>query len=818
MFKKELSYINDDIDKEIKEKLNKEANTTVMKITLASANIGWIALALVQLINNDYSKWIKLVLFPACFIIIGSIFILLLRKFKLRESIITHIISIIHLIGISAIQYAYSAYGGVTVWAVILLLIAVSMCYFSNGIVLIYSFLGGLAWLVYFSIARPSFYASIDMTDHLGRIYIFLILSATALWVNKRLKNEVLGNYKKLQLIENYSKELEVKNANLQKLDKLKDEFLANTTHELNTPLHGIIGILEPLLEGKHGYLTSEQQRDVTLAISSARRLSGLVGDILDFSKLKNQDIVLRKQSIDIFVLTDMVCKTFEHQVSKKSINLINKIDPSTPLIYADENRFLQIMYNLLGNAVKFTDSGEITIIAAIKENSMHITVSDTGIGIQKDKQQVIFNAFEQADNSVSRNYGGTGLGLAITKSLVELHGGKIEVNSEISKGTRFIFTLPLYENEFMDKSTNSKLAKQEIISEHYTEDDILTDGNNNASINSTVRILVVDDEPINIQIIYNILSIEKYNITSVQSGKEALDLILANEKFDLILLDVMMPQISGFEVCRITRDKYTLTELPILLVTAKNALEDLVEGFESGANDYLHKPFNSKELLSRVRTLLELKKASELALSAELYFLQSQIKPHFLHNTLAAIMSFIRINPDFARELILELSNYLRESFNFTNMNSLLPLSKELSMVKSYLFIEKARFSEKLNYIYDIDDSIECDIPHLILQPIVENAVRHGILENRSGGTVKVTVKNCDDYISLCVEDDGIGIKKENIPLLLNHELDNVGIGLYNVQKRMLTLYGYGIDLDSEPGKGTKICLKIPHKRGVNL
>jgi signal transduction histidine kinase len=818
MFKKELSYMNDDIDKEIKEKLNKEANTTVMKITLASANIGWISLALVQLFNEDYEEWINLVLFPACFIIIASIIILSLRKLKLRENIITHIIIILHLMGISAIQLAYSAYGGVTVWAVILLLVAVSMCYFSNGIVLIYSFLGGLAWLVYFSIARPSFSANIDITDHFGRIYIFLILSATSLWVNKRLKNEVLGNYKKLQLIENYSKELEVKNANLQKLDKLKDEFLANTTHELNTPLHGIIGILEPLIEGKHGSLTSQQQKDVTLAISSAKRLSGLVGDILDFSKLKNRDIILKKQSIDIFVLTDMVCKTFEHQVSKKSINLINKIDTSTPLIYADENRFLQIMYNLLGNAIKFTESGEVIITADIIENSIHITVSDTGIGISKDKQQVIFNAFEQADNSVSRNYGGTGLGLAITKSLVELHGGKIEVNSEPSKGTSFIFTLPLSETKFMDKSANSKLPKQEIISEYYPEADILTEGNKNAPLNNNFRILVVDDEPINIQIIYNILSTEEYNLTSTQSGKQALDLILGNEKFDLILLDVMMPQISGFEVCRIIRDKYTLTQLPILLVTAKNTPEDLVQGFESGANDYLHKPFNSKELLSRVRTLLELKKASELALSAELYFLQSQIKPHFLHNTLAAIMSFIRINPDFARELIFELSNYLRESFNFTDMNSLLPLSKELSMVKSYLFIEKARFSNKLNYTYDIDDSIECDIPHLILQPIVENAVRHGILENRSGGTVKITVKNCTDYVLLCVEDDGIGIKKENIPLLLNHELENTGIGLYNVQKRMLTLYGHGIDLDSEPGKGTKICLKIPHKRGVNL
>lgn len=810
-----------DIDKEIKEKLNRDANTTVIKITLAAANIGWIALTLVEFVNNYYINWLRHVFWPAIFIVIGSIFILSLRKFKIKENIITHIIIIVHIIDISIVQHTYSNYAGVTVWAVILILISVSMCYFSNRIVLVYSFVAGLTWLIYLAAAHPSFDARIDMTDHLGRIYIFLILSATALWVNKKLKKEVIGNYKKLQLIENYSKELEIKNANLQKLDKLKDEFLANTTHELKTPLHGIIGILEPLLEGNHGMLTLEQHRDVTLAISSAKRLSGLVGDILDFSKLKNRDIILRKQSIDIFVLTDMVCKTFEFQVFKKSIKLINQIDSSLPLIYADENRFLQIMYNLLGNAVKFTDSGEITITAVMKEGYMYITVSDTGVGIEKDKQKVIFDAFEQADSSVSRNYGGTGLGLAITKSLVELHGGKIQVTSEPLKGASFTFTLPLLEGQGIREQKPSNISKEEIISESYTEEiiseaytddkDISIDINETPSSNSNTKILIVDDEPINIQIIHNILSTKKYSITTAQNGKEALDLIHNNEDFDLILLDVMMPQISGFEVCSIIREKYTLTELPILLITAKDLPEDLVQGFEAGANDYLHKPFNGKELLARVRTLLELKRASELALSAELYFLQSQIKPHFLHNTLSAIMSFIRTNPELARELILELSNYLRESFNFNNMNGLLPLSKELSLIKSYLFIEKARYSDKLNYLFEVDDRIECDVPHLILQPIVENAVRHGILESRAGGTVKISAKNSDEYVLLCVEDDGIGIKEENIPLLLKNELENVGIGLYNVQKRMLALYGHGVEVKSELGKGTSICLKIP-------
>lgn len=511
-------------------------------------------------------------------------------------------------------------------------------------------------------------------------------------------------------------------------------------------------------------------------------------------------------------MLTDMVCKTFEHQIAKKSISLNNNITPSFPLIYADENRFLQIMYNLVGNAVKFTDSGEITITAAIKEGYMHITVSDTGIGISKENLGIIFDAFEQADSSVSRNYDGTGLGLAITRSLVELHGGKVWVNSEPLKGSSFIFTFPLLEGE--NEVTPLNTFEQKINSETYIEDNIFKKKIENLNFYSDARILVVDDEPINLQIMYNILSMGKHEIICVQSGKEALDLILGNEKFDLLILDIMMPQMSGFEVCRRVREMYTLTQLPILLVTAKNFPEDLVQGFEIGANDYLQKPFNSKELVARVQTLLELKKASELALSAELYFLQSQIKPHFLHNTLSTIMSFVRTNPEMARELLLELSNYLRESFNFNKMNSTFPLSKELSLIKSYLFIEKARFSDKLNYIFDIDENIVCNVPHLILQPIVENAVRHGILEKNSGGTVKITVKNYDNYVLLSVEDDGIGINKENIPLLLSNKLENVGIGLYNVHKRMLAIYGNGVDIESDSGNGTKICLKIPRNK----
>lgn len=192
-------------------------------------------------------------------------------------------------------------------------------------------------------------------------------------------------------------------------------------------------------------------------------------------------------------------------------------------------------MYNLIGNSIKFTDLGEIKISAIVKNPFIHITVSDTGVGISKDKQDIIFDAFEQADSSISRNYGGTGLGLAITKSLVELHGGAIRVNSENMKGANFIFSLPLYNKDTSNLKNRPHVSVQNLISEFYNEKEIIVKENGNNKSNNDIRILVVDDEPINIQIIYNILSVEKYDIVSAKSGEEALNLILGNEKFDII-------------------------------------------------------------------------------------------------------------------------------------------------------------------------------------------------------------------------------------------------------------------------------------------
>ena len=354
----------------------------------------------------------------------------------------------------------------------------------------------------------------------------------------------------------------------------------------------------------------------ISLVIASGRHLASLVNDILDFSKLKRQDLALQKKPLDIYVLTDLVLKFCEPLRGGKPLVLKNEIPQDLPPVDADENRLQQILHNLVGNAIKFTESGEIKISATERNGMIEVAVSDTGIGIPPDKFESIFQSFfqsfEQVDASISRKYGGTGLGLAITKQLVELHGGKIWVESEVGKGSTFTFSLPVSKSqpEYVSEVSKSEVSKSEVARVRQVGEIDLTPVQV-ASNGKTgeFKILVVEDNPVNQQVLANHLSQVHYAFKQAFNGEEALQYINAGEKFDLVLLDIMMPKMSGYEVCQRLRQKYLPAELPIIMVTAKDQVEDLLEGLASGANDYLAKPFSKDELLARLKTHLNLLK-----------------------------------------------------------------------------------------------------------------------------------------------------------------------------------------------------------------
>ncbi len=412
---------------------------------------------------------------------------------------------------------------------------------------------------------------------------------------------------------EQQAKEMQRVNAELRRVDQMKDEFLANTSHELRTPLNGIIGLAEANLADQTSSAISDEQRaNLQMIVASGRRLSNLVNDILDFSKMRHEELVLACVPIDLRAVVATVCSLSQPSLRGRDIRLVNEIPEDLPAVMADENRLQQILHNLVGNALKFTHQGAVTVRAVVEAERVVVSVIDTGIGIPADRIDTIFVSFNQGDGSISRTYGGTGLGLTITRQLVELHGGSITVTSQPGEGSVFAFTLAqaagfadlrdgLSTSVPVVPDTSAELPAPGVVVSAPLEPAITMAG----SAGRTV--LVVDDEAVNRQVLRSQLRTAGYDILEAIDGEKALDLLAGGARVDLILLDVMMPRLSGYDTCRRIRASVNPSDLPVIFLTAKSRTEDVLAGFEAGGNDYLLKPFSRDELLARIRIHLEL-------------------------------------------------------------------------------------------------------------------------------------------------------------------------------------------------------------------
>lgn len=473
-------------------------------------------------------------------------------------------------------------------------------------------------------------------------VYFYQRLQHSQFHFQKQIEETKQTETQRLQYqIDRKTKELREKNIELVRLDKIKDEFLSNTSHELRTPLNGIIGIAESLIDGATGELDKKTADNLTMVVSSGKRLSNLINDILDFSKLKNHDVALNLQPVDVKQLADIVLTMSTPLLAGKPISLVNSIPENLPYASADENRLQQIFYNLIGNSLKFTESGKVEIDAKVKNDTLVISVSDSGIGISKEKQLDIFNSFQQADGSIERTYGGTGLGLSVTKKLVELHGGKIQVSSAPGDGARFNFDLPIskmhekkvvVENDSKLKTiqvtpTTRKNSKDRRKSNQHQNDGIekrkgledrretIISGNLN-----NIKALAVDDDPVNLKVIENNLENAGAQVVTVLSGHDSLKR-LSDYQPDIVLLDIMMPRLNGYDTAKKIREKFSKEELPIIFLTAKDRVDDLVDGFSAGGNDYITKPLSKNELFARIKFHVDLVWSRKKLKKAELKY-----------------------------------------------------------------------------------------------------------------------------------------------------------------------------------------------------
>lgn len=594
----------------------------------------------------------------------------------------------------------------------------------------------------------------------------------------------------------------------LQKEIQQKDNFLANTSHELRNPLHGILNISQTIYDSGKGTMTKDTKRNLETLMSVGRRMSMILNDLLDREQLQGEKIRLDQQAIRLAPVITNVFDTLKFMKEGKSITLEHTITDNFPLVRADENRLFQVLFNLVHNAMKFSDHGRIRISAEVYQEMAVIHVKDEGIGIDQEIANTIFSPYTQDERGIMfTGGGGIGLGLSICRQLIELHGGTIQVESEEGRGSTFTFTLPIAAVQD-DGESIPLIELAEAESSGYA--DFL-----DRTLYSTAeRILVVDDDPMNLTIIKRMLVAEGYEVVACTTGKEALWQLDAGN-WDLIISDVMMPYMSGYELTRSIRERFSVAELPILLLTARTQLIDIQMGFEAGANDYVRKPVEKLELMTRVRALTTLNNTIAERVQMEAAWLQAQIQPHFLFNTLNTISALSEIDPEKMIKLLEEFGNYLQGSFTAQNLEQTVPLEKELALVESYIFIEQQRFGERLNVEMNIDSVYGAQVPPLSIQTLVENAIEHGVLKRPEGGTVHIEVMENGDFVDIAISDNGLGMKEEEIEAIFEDSSNKrQGVGLPNTNKRLRQLGNQGLTIESTPQVGTIVQFSMPKQK----
>ncbi|MBO6524116.1 MAG: tetratricopeptide repeat protein [Balneolaceae bacterium] len=369
------------------------------------------------------------------------------------------------------------------------------------------------------------------------------------------------------------------KNKEIEKAAELKEQFLSVMSHEIRTPMNAVVGMTNLLL--------SESPRDdqkeylETLKFSS-NSLLRIVNDVLDYNKAGSGKIELESIGFRPLFLFSSVYQSFYHQAIEKGIHLTVNPDEKIPeFLKGDPTRLTQILNNLISNALKFTDEGSVTVDVSLidqteQEAVLNFRVSDTGIGIEESKREVIFESFIQASKETHRKYGGSGLGLAITKKLVELYGGELKVVSTIGKGTSFSFSISF------PKAKASQMLNEK-----------RKDLNALESLKG-IRVLLVEDNPVNIQVIRQFLKKWDINLEICVNGEYAIDAVKQN-RFDLILMDLHMPIMDGYQATQIIRsmEKKAIKEIPIVALTASNIFEEHEQAYEAGVNEIVPKPFD---------------------------------------------------------------------------------------------------------------------------------------------------------------------------------------------------------------------------------
>jgi len=369
--------------------------------------------------------------------------------------------------------------------------------------------------------------------------------------------------------------------------DRLKSAFLANMSHEIRTPINGIVGFTQLLREEE--YSDEEKKEFYRIIDNNSNQLLQIINDIIDISMIEADQLAIKKGTFSLNKLMDELYETFQHELERVNkqniqIELLKSMKEGHDFIETDKTRLMQVINNLLNNAVKYTKKGTIQFGYNLLSNKkIEFFVNDTGIGIDKEKQQIIFDQFRRSNELKSDESGGTGLGLSISKKLIELMDGNISVDSSLNKGSKFTFTLPIERKPCPEDTTSEKTKNQY----NWTEK----------------QILVVEDDPTCQKYVKEALKPTGIKITICENGIKGINEFKSQGKYSLILMDIKLPDKDGLQITREIRQ--IDQKIPIIATTAYAMQKDKTEAIEAGCNDYLAKPLDKKKLLELIKSYI---------------------------------------------------------------------------------------------------------------------------------------------------------------------------------------------------------------------
>jgi signal transduction histidine kinase len=694
------------------------------------------------------------------------------------------------------------------------------------------------------------------------------------------------------ELVTERTQELEESNAQLedsyeklQALDKMKMRFFNNVSHELRTPLALTLSPVEAMLQGEMGPLQDKQKTYLTNVHTNALRLLKLINNLLDLAKLEEGKMNLEYGKYDLPEFVRDVVNSFEATGERRGIDLQAHGSPEIPEVCFDRDKVEKVLINLIGNALKFTpEGGSVVVHWALEPELVRISVEDTGPGIPEDAQDRLFDRFVQADDSASRRHGGTGIGLSLVKEITELHGGTVEAGNRPEGGATFSFTIPLIEVEISEKAestseeegwTDSMFRQADYVEEvergKHLPDEVEGEENESEleeeapSDTGRPTVLVVEDNQDMRRFIADCVS-KAFRVRTAIDGEDGWQEV---QKLlpDVVVSDIMMPKRNGYELCASIKSDPNLQHIPVLLLSSKSEVAMKVEGFEQGADDYLTKPFNPKELVARVKNLirmrklerevqernrqlenalLELKEAQTQLIHAEKMAsvgLLSAGLVHEVNNPLNAAISSIRTlgaslerlqsGESTPKELSGKLARASQRALNglkrceeiITGLRQFsrkdVEGKKEEDIHQGLdatvkLLPEDPKKKVVLHRDYRFQGTAHCNLGHL--NQVFMNLLTNALQAIDGQGEIWVRTEQEGDEILITVEDSGRGIPREVLPRIFEpfYTTKDVGKGTglgLSISHKVVEEHGGRIAVESSPGKGSKFTIYLPIK-----